>query len=139
MFKNKIIFLFALALLSGVLSVDSVAAKTSDAIKVTLNFEKNQFSYDENVPVNVAITNQGKGSVKILRWLTPFDGVKEDLFIVTVDGKSVEYIGAHYKRAAPTEKDYVTLKAGETFNATIDLAGYYDLSQTGFYQVNYNV
>ena len=139
MFKNKIIFLFALALMSGVLSVNTVFAKTSDAVKVTLNFEKNQFAYDENVPVNIAITNQSKSSVKILRWLTPFDGVKEDLFIVTVDGKPVEYIGAHYKRAAPTEKDYVTLKAGETFDSTVDLAGYYDLSQTGFYQVNYNV
>ena len=139
MFKNKIIFLIALALLSGVWSVNSVAAKTSDAVKVTLNFEKNQFTYDDNVPVNVSITNQSKGSVKILRWLTPFDGVKDNLFAVTVDGKAVEYIGPDYKRPAPTDKDYITLKAGETFEATVDLAGYYDLSQTGFYQVNYNV
>jgi peptidyl-Lys metalloendopeptidase len=138
-FKNKLVFVIALALVSGVLSVNAVVAKTSDALKVSLNFEKTAFGYDESVPVNVSITNENKSSVKILRWLTPFDGVKEDLFVVTVDGKPVEYIGAHYKRPAPTAKDYITLKSGETFDATVDLAGYYDLSQTGFYQVNYRV
>ena len=139
MFKNKITFLITSAFLLGVLSVNAVFAKTSDAVKVSVNFEKNQFTYDESVPVNVAITNQGKASVKILRWLTPFDGVKDNLFEVTIDGKTVEYIGADYKRPAPTEKDYITLKAGETFAATVDLAGYYDLSKTGFYQVNYQI
>lgn len=139
MFKNKIIFLFALTMMFGVMSVNSVFAKTSDAVKVTLNFEKTQFGYDESVSVNVAITNQSKASVKVLRWLTPFDGVKDNLFTVTVDGKAVEYIGADYKRPAPTEKDYITLKAGETFEATVDLAGFYDLARTGFYQVNYHV
>ena len=136
MLKNKLFLVIALVLISGVLSVN---AKTSDAVKVNLNFEKTMFAYDESVPVNVSFTNEGKSSVKILRWLTPFDGVKDNLFVVTVNGKPVQYIGADYKRPAPTEKDYITLKAGETFDATIDLAGYYDLSETGYYQVNYGI
>ncbi len=139
MFKNKISFIFVLTLLCVASFVVSVHAKTADAVKVSVVFEKNQFSYDESVPVSVTFTNQSRASVKVLRWLTPFDGVKEDLFVVTIDGKPVEYIGAHYKRPAPTEKDYITLKGGETFEAKVDLAGYYDLSQTGFYQVNYRV
>jgi peptidyl-Lys metalloendopeptidase len=134
--KNKLFLVIALVLISGVLSV---SAKTSDAVRVTLNFEKTMFGYDESVPVNVSFTNEGKSSVKILRWLTPFDGVKDNLFVVTVNGKQVEYIGADYKRPAPTEKDYITIKAGETFDATVDLAGYYDLSETGYYQVNYGI
>jgi peptidyl-Lys metalloendopeptidase len=134
--KNKLFLVIALVLISGVLSV---SAKTSDAVRVTLNFEKTMFGYDESVPVNVSFTNEGKSSVKILRWLTPFDGVKDNLFVVTVNGKPVQYIGADYKRPAPTEKDYITLKAGETFDATVDLAGYYDLSETGYYQVNYGI
>jgi peptidyl-Lys metalloendopeptidase len=134
--KNKLFLVIALVLISGVLSV---SAKTSDAVRVTLNFEKTMFAYDESVPVNVSFTNEGKSSIKILRWLTPFDGVKDNLFVVTVNGKQVEYIGADYKRPAPTEKDYITLKAGETFDATVDLAGYYDLSETGYYQVNYGI
>lgn len=139
MFKNKIIFIFALMFLGGTFFAGSAVAKTADTVKITVNFEKNVFGYEESVPVNVAVTNQSRQSLQILRWLTPFDGVKEDLFAVTLDGKPVEYIGAHYKRPAPTEKDYLTLKPGETFEATVDLAGYYDLTQTGFYQVSYHV
>lgn len=138
MFKNKIIFFFALAMLVGVFSISSFA-KTFNGLNVSLSFEKSAFGYDESVPVNVSIRNDGKTSVKILRWLTPFDGVKDNLFEVTVDGKTVEYIGADYKRPAPTEKDYITLQPGESFDATVDLTGYYDLSKTGFYQVNYKV
>ena len=137
MFKNKIIFFVALALTLGVFATDSFAAKYFDAVKVSVNFEKSSFGYDESVPVNVSIRNDGRTSVKILRWLTPFDGVKDDLFEVTVNGKTAEYIGADYKRPAPTEKDYITLEPGKSFEATIDLAGYYDLAETGFYQVNY--
>ena len=137
MFKNKIFFFFALTMLLGVFTINSFAVKNFDALKVTVNFEKNSFGYDESVPVNVSIRNDGKTSIRILRWLTPFDGVKDDLFAVTIDGKSVEYIGPDYKRPAPTEKDYITLEAGESFQTTVDLAGYYDLSQTGFYQVSY--
>jgi peptidyl-Lys metalloendopeptidase len=137
-FKNKTIFFFALAILVGVFSINSFA-KTFNGLNVSLNFEKSAFGYDESVPVNVSMKNDGKTSVKILRWLTPFDGVKDNLFEVAVDGETVEYIGADYKRPAPTEKDYITLQPGESFDATVDLAGYYDLSKTGFYQVNYKV
>lgn len=137
MFKNKSISFFALAMLLGVFSINSFAVKTFDAVKITLNFEKSAFDSDESVPVSVSFRNEGRASVKILRWLTPFDGVKDNLFAVTIDGENAEYIGADYKRPAPTEKDYITLQPGESFEATVDLAGYYDLSKTGFYQINY--
>lgn len=137
MLKNKSIFFFALALLLGVFTLNSFAAKTLSAVKITLNFEKTAFAADESVPVVVSIRNEGKAAARVLRWLTPLDGVTDDLFAVTIDGKPIEYIGADYKRAAPTDKDYITLQPGETYETTVDLAGYYDLSQTGFYQVSY--
>lgn len=139
MFKNKSISLFALLALVmlGAFPLTTFAAKNADAVRVTLDFGQTAFASDESVPVNVSIRNEGKTAVRILRWLTPIDGVKDDLFAVTIDGRRVEYIGADYKRAAPTDKDYVTLEAGATLETTIDLAGYYDLSQTGFYQVSY--
>jgi peptidyl-Lys metalloendopeptidase len=90
------------------------------------------------VLVNVSITNPNKNTIRILRWYTPFDGVKEDLFFVTVNGKAVAYTGADYKRPAPTDKDYIMLKSGETLETTIDLAGFYDFSESGYYQITYN-
>ncbi len=87
--------------------------------------------------MQVAISNPGKREIKILRWFTPIDGVSGDLFSVTLNGNPVEYTGAVFKRAAPTELDYLTLKPGETIVKTVNLADYYDLSQSGYYEITY--
>jgi peptidyl-Lys metalloendopeptidase len=104
---------------------------------VTITPAKDAFGAEDSVMVNVAITNPNKNTIRVLRWYTPFDGVKEDLFSVTVNGKAVEYTGADYKRPAPADKDYITLKSGETLETTIDLAAYYDFSESGYYQISY--
>jgi peptidyl-Lys metalloendopeptidase len=135
-FRKNIIFLLAFVMILGF--TNSVLAVRGSAV-VTIAPAKDAFGTDESVLINVSITNPNKGAVRILRWYTPFDGVKEDLFAVTVNGKAVEYTGADYKRPAPTDKDYIVLKPGETIETTIDLAGFYDLSESGYYQITYNV
>jgi peptidyl-Lys metalloendopeptidase len=126
--------LFVYAALALALTAFPALAARSLA-DVTITFEKASFGSDESVPVTVSITNPNKGPIRILRWLTPVDGVEDDLFVVTANGKPVEYIGKHFKRAAPADKDYLILRAGETIDARVDLSGFYDLSQTGFYEV----
>jgi peptidyl-Lys metalloendopeptidase len=120
------------------LGASSSALAARGSAEVTITPAKDAFAGDESVTVNVSISNPNKNTIRILRWFTPFDGVKEDLFAVTVNGKAVEYIGADYKRPAPTDKDYITLKAGETLEATIDLASFYDFSESGYYEISYN-
>ena len=82
------------------------------SVRVSVSFDKNSFGYDEGVIARITYTNNSKREVQLLRWLTPVDGVKDDLFSIEVDGKPVEYIGADYKRPAPTAKDYLTLGGG---------------------------
>ena len=135
MFKKNFIYLLAFVMMLGF--ANSVLAARGSA-EVTITPAQDAFASDDSVLVNVAISNPNKNTIKILRWYTPFDGVKEDLFVVTVNGKAVEYTGADYKRPAPTEKDYIMLKAGETLETTIDLAGFYDFSESGYYQISYN-
>jgi peptidyl-Lys metalloendopeptidase len=77
--------------------------------------------------------------VRVLKWFTAAEGVQEPLFAVTRDGEPVAYIGAHYKRPAVTGKDYVSLKAGQSISHTVNLAEYYDLSQSGQYEILYAV
>lgn len=108
-----------------------------DSPQIELSFEKGVFDFNEAVPVRVEISNPGKRELKILRWLTPVEGVRGDLFSVTLNGAPVEYTGALFKRAAPIAADYITLQPGETINYTVNLAEYYDLSQGGYYQINY--
>ncbi len=139
MLRKSIFSFISLTLLLGVFSSAALPAASVKSAEVFLTLEKNAFAADESVLVNVSISNPTRRDIKILRWFTPLDGVKEDLFRVTVFGKTVEYVGADYKRPAPTEKDYITLKPGETIETTVDLAGYYDLSDSGYYQIEYNV
>lgn len=134
MVRKNSFFLLVMALMLGL--TGSVFAARGSA-EVTITPAKDAFSAEDSVMVNVAITNPNKNTIRILRWYTPFDGVKEDLFAVTVNGKAVEYTGADYKRPAPADKDYITLKSGETLETTIDLAAYYDFSESGYYQISY--
>jgi hypothetical protein len=77
--------------------------------------------------------------VRVLKWFTAAEGVEEPLFTVTRDGEPVAYLGAHYKRPTATGKDYISLKAGKSISYTVNLAEYYDLSQSGQYEVAYAV
>jgi len=135
--KNKLLVLIVLAMALNLFTVSAFAARGSQA-QVSISFEKDTFLYQDSVLVKVAITNTGKQPISILRWYTPLDGVKTDLFAVTLDGKAVEYLGPQYKRPAPSPADYLILNGGETIQTTVDLSGYYDLSTTGYYQVSYN-
>lgn len=135
MLRNRITFLALTFLVIGLLSSGVFAAPSGANVRVA--FEKSAFSADEGVLVRVSISNPNKGAIRILRWLTPVDGVDDDLFQVAIDGKPAEYIGRHYKRSAPTDKDYIILRSGETIETTVDLAGYYDLSGSGYYSVGY--
>jgi peptidyl-Lys metalloendopeptidase len=135
-FRKNIIFLLAFVMLLGF--ANSVMAARG-AAEVTITPASEAFGAEDSVLFNVSISNPNKNTIRILRWYTPFDGVKEDLFAVTVNGRVVEYTGADYKRPAPTDKDYIMLKAGETLETTIDLAGFYDFSESGYYQISYNV
>jgi peptidyl-Lys metalloendopeptidase len=129
---------FALALVMA-LFVFTFSAMAKGGAGVTLSVDKTSFAENENVTVNVTISNPSKGALRLLRWYTPFEDVEESLFEVTRDGVPVEYIGAHYKRPQPTDNDFIVLKPGESFTRAVNLADYYDLSISGSYTVAYSV
>ena len=137
MLRSKLVLCTILLLLFAASTLTAFAARGD--VKVTLTPVKDSLTADDGLLVNVAITNPNKSAVKLLRWDTPIYGVEDDLFYLVVNGKPVEYIGRHYKRPAPTDKDYLVLRGGETIETTVDLAGYYDLSATGFYEISYYV
>lgn len=140
MLKGKIssfalMIVLMLALLAG---TTSAGAAPKSALSVTITADKSGFTASDAVLVNVTISNTGKNPVKVLKWFTPVEDVEEPLFKVTRDGAAVDYVGAHYKRLAPTGNDYINLKSGESFTRTVDLGQYYDLSATGAYELEYN-
>jgi peptidyl-Lys metalloendopeptidase len=131
--------LFVFVLLAALLLTSTVGALAKGGASVSLSVEQSEFDATQDVLVTVTLSNPTKHTVRVLKWFTPAEGLEEPLFVVTRDGEPVPYIGAHYKRPAATGKDYVSLKAGESFVSTVNLADYYDLSQSGQYEVSYAV
>ena len=134
-FAFALVFVLVFAALAG---TSSAGAAPKSALSVTLTVEKAGFTASESVFVNVTISNTGKNPVKVLKWYTPFEDVEEPLFTVTREGDAVDYVGAHFKRLAPTGNDYINLKPGESFTRTVDLGQFYDLSGSGAYEIEYN-
>lgn len=138
--QRKYLFLaLVLVLLFGALGGQAASAAPNAAV-VTLSTAQASYAADQAVVVKVTITNPTNRPVKILKWYTAADSVEEPLFSVSRDGvSSIAYLGAHYKRPAPTTADYVTLKPGASLVREVDLGAFYDLSVTGSYTLRYDV
>ncbi len=113
------------------------ANAASNGVAVSINPAKAVLQSHEDVLINVKITNNSGADQLVLKWYTPFSDSAEGLFDVYRDGVKVDYVGAHYKRAAPTASDYFLLKAGKSYNQKVELSALYDISVTGNYTVRY--
>lgn len=92
---------------------------------------------DEPVVVRFTLTNTTGAPITILKWHTPLEGFDSDMFDVERDGRRVLYIGREVKRGAPEPEDYLTIQAGSSVSAEIDLSKGYALSEAGGYRARY--
>ncbi|WP_342376489.1 M35 family metallo-endopeptidase [Myxococcus stipitatus] len=125
---------------TGEVPVEGESARDAVAgdVAVKLSTPRQSLAAREDVSVTVTLTNVSKDAVRVLKWHTPTEGLKEDLFAITVDGAPVEYQGRHYKWATPQANDYLRLAAGESVSYTVDLGATYDFSRTGNYSLRYD-
>ena len=87
--------------------------------------------------VEVSVTNTSNRALRVPKWELPSDFVEAKLFLVTRDGKPVQYEGPMIKRPLPAAEDFAVLRPGETRRVVVDLSGAYDLSKTGDYTVTF--
>lgn len=138
--KSKVRFNVAvLVLLAALVIASAVSAAPKDGLTVNLSMSQGEFDSGQEVLVTVTISNPTGHTIRVLKWLTPVDGVEEPLFAVTRDGEPVAYTGAVYKRPAITGNDYISLKASESITSVVNLGEFYDLSASGQYEVFYAV
>jgi peptidyl-Lys metalloendopeptidase len=116
-----------------------VSAKAPMSAVVSLSTDKVSFDETEDVILHVTITNPNSYPIRILKWFTPLDGIERSLFTVLRNGELIRYKGRMIKRAAPTDKDYITLKEGESVTSDVNLSQYYALSVSDNYEVTYDV
>jgi len=140
MFRSKLLVIaVTLALLVTAFLGTGRADAAAGRLTVSLSADKSAFGAGDSALVNVTVRNDSKIPAKVLKWFTPYEDVEDSLFVISRDGATVKYLGATYKRTAPTAADYVTLAPGESFTRTVDLGGYYDLSASGRYSVQFRV
>jgi hypothetical protein len=70
-----------------------------------------------------------------LTWNTPFEGILGDIFKITHQEQELAYLGPLVMRAEPLPEQYLRLDPGQSQTAVVDLAGVYDLSVPGEYQI----
>ncbi|MBI2380375.1 MAG: peptidase M35 [Gammaproteobacteria bacterium] len=117
----------------------SAQAHAAAPIAVSLSLDSAAAKGSEDVYVTVTLKNVSSQPAKLLRWLAPVGELEEGIFHITRDGKDVPYQGAHYKRVAPTAKDYITIKPGQSLTRRVELSNAYDLTVSGQYAISYDV
>jgi peptidyl-Lys metalloendopeptidase len=123
---------------AALLAMAGLSAQAANSpITVSLTPAKAVLQANEDVLVNVTITNTGATDQTVLKWHTPFNDEIEGLFDVVRDGVKVAFNGPHYKRGAPTAADYVLLKAGKSYSYKVELSALFDMSVRGNYSIRY--
>ena len=87
------------------------------------------------VPLRFTLMNRGPVALHVLEWNTPFEGWFGAYVEVTRDGLALSYRGPMVKRGDPSADEYLTLAAGKSRGASVDLVQPFDLTQPGHYRV----
>ena len=129
----------ALILVVALLMAAAAGAGSQRGPNVDLSVASGEFGASDAVLVTVTVSNPTKHTVHVLSWLTGAEGLDAPIFRVTRDGSPVAYTGPIVKRPRAAAGDYVALKAGEQLSRVVDLGDAYDLTQSGNYEIAYDV
>jgi len=129
---------FGLSLLAFSIGSALAAPLSGGAVSVVLTPSYEKSMQDIGSAVRFTMRNETSAPVRLLKWQTPFYGLKHDLFDISVGGQEVEYVGAWYKRGAPGKNDWMTLKPGESRSIDIDLSEVYPFQASGQYEMRYS-
>lgn len=115
--------------------VDGVPDAAAAELELVLATESPYVAAGEPVTVTVKLRNRSGRRVRLLERDTALGALRNDLFQIVVDGRSVRYVGRHYKWAPPQAEDYVLLERGQERLATVELSAAYDFSTSGLYTI----
>ncbi len=135
----RLLALGLLPIVALLVIIGAAGAAPKGGLTVDLKVAQSEFRASQDVLVTVTLSNRTKQPARILKWLTPADGVDASLFTVTRDGQPVAYTGAQVKRPAATDSDYLVLEPGASVSNVVDLGDVYDFTGTGRYEISYNV
>jgi hypothetical protein len=87
---------------------------------------------EESVTIRYTVRNNSDHEVSLLKWGTPFEGFKTDLFKITrASTTDAPYIGRRVSRLSPGKEDYVAIPAKSAIYIDLPLEAGYDLRMDG--------
>jgi len=133
------IFLFILVLSScgSQSSVTNDSSSGSNVLSCKISAAK-EIKAGKTLPLQFELTNNGGKDIYVLKWHTPFEGIRNYIFRVTLNGKRISYRGRKTKRGNPGSKSYMLIKAKESKTASFNLAKYYKMPKPGLYTISYS-
>lgn len=76
--------------------------------------------------MNLELKNGGDQALHVLKWNTPFDGLKNNIFsVVDENGAETTYTGIMMKRGPPRVDDFLYLAPNQTVSVVFDLSTVY--------------
>ena len=101
--------------------------------KLVAGIESEYQLYQEQDAVLLRFTlrNTTQTRLHFLKWGTPFEGFKNDMFQITCSGASIPYQGILVTRGPIQEKDYLVIEPDSELTVTVDLAEGYAFHDDG--------
>ncbi|XP_019854641.1 PREDICTED: uncharacterized protein LOC109583650 [Amphimedon queenslandica] len=90
------------------------------------------------VACSFEFTNNANEDLYLLKRNTPLEGLRSQFVSVSLDGRPLKYNGIYVRRAPPTKKNFILLKAGESISATVQITDAFSIHTDGLYTVQYS-
>jgi peptidyl-Lys metalloendopeptidase len=114
--------------------------KQNNLAKLSVNLELNsrQYNAQDRQILKFTLTNNSNEKVSVLKFKTPLEGIKDDMFWVKRQEEVAVYLGKMVKRSAPKPNDYLMLDPNESVSTDLDISEVYDVSKAGNYSVEFD-
>ncbi len=124
----------AATLFTAAPSTASASGDPLAALRCTLAIETPKGSTPH---LQATLHNAGTREVRLLRWGTPFEGAwRAPLVQIERDGQPLDYQGPVVKRRAPQPSDHLTLRPGQSLQASLPLSPAWAVEQPGRYRIS---
>lgn len=107
-------------------------------IEVKISTDKETYNLNAPITLSFEVKNRSDKPYTFLPWQTPLEKrLTSNCMHVTFKGTPISYSGIMVKRMPPTQKDSLTILAGESSSEQINLLEGYKLMQKGVYKVQF--
>ncbi len=106
------------------------------SLKYQLN-ANNSYVVGTPITINFTLENLLDENLWVLKWYTPLEGMRGEIFQVKCDGKEIPYEGMMVKRGDPDRDSYIHIVPRGSVSEVVDLSGVYNIPVSNECQVEF--